>query len=161
TYLHASTGREIEALALMEQAASWTDREMRLVFSHSSDRQRLDHVKSVQTHRDQFLSLVFRHFRQSSGAIRAAMDLILRRKAVAAEATMVQRDAVLGGRYPALQGSLQELASLRMQITHQMLTGPGPEGPQTHRHQLDELKHRQEWLEAELARRIPEMNLER
>jgi CHAT domain-containing protein len=46
----------------------------------------------------------------------AAFALVLRRKAVAAEAGAMQRDALLGGKYPALEPRLRELTALRMLI---------------------------------------------
>jgi hypothetical protein len=54
----------------------------------------------VNFHR--FLSTVLKHFGDSPAAIRAALDLVLRRKAIAAEATAAQRDAVLEGKYPCI-----------------------------------------------------------
>jgi CHAT domain-containing protein len=107
------------------------------------------------------LSLVLEHFGDSPTATRAAFDLILRRKAIAAEATAAQRDAVLGGKYPALQSKLQELGALRMQVARATLAGPGPEGPEAHLRQLGEWSALRERLESELARQVPEMNLER
>ncbi len=50
-----------------------------------------------------FLSLVLGHLYESTGTVRAALDLVLRRKAIGAEALAAQRDAVLSGRYPALE----------------------------------------------------------
>jgi hypothetical protein len=77
-----------------------------------------------------------------------------------AEALAAQRDAVLGGRYPALQAKLQELMTWRRQIAQKTLAGPGPEGPQAHQKLLAEWTARKERLEEELVKQIPEMNLE-
>ncbi len=85
---------------------------------------------------------------------------VLRRKAIAAEATATLRDAVLGGKYPTLQPQLRELAALRMQIARAALAGPGAEGPEIHRQRLAEWSARKERVEAGLAQEIPEMNLE-
>jgi hypothetical protein len=106
------------------------------------------------------LSLVLQHHGDSPGAIHAAFDLVLRRKAVAAEAVATQRDALLGGRYPALEPRLRDLAALRMQIARKALAGPGPEGLESHARRLAEWNTQKERLEAELASKIPEMNLE-
>jgi CHAT domain-containing protein len=48
-----------------------------------------------------------------------------------------------------------------MQIAQKTLAGPGEEGAQTHRQLLVDLNVQKERLEAELARKIPEINLER
>jgi hypothetical protein len=107
-----------------------------------------------------FLSLVSKNRGEPAEALRAAADLVLRRKAIAAEALAAQRDAVRGGRYPALQAQLRRLADLRMQIARKTLAGPGPEGWQTHRQQLEQWDSQKERLEADLSRQIPEMNLD-
>jgi hypothetical protein len=78
-----------------------------------------------------------RHYRQPASdterlAIHAVFELVLRRKSVAAKALATQRDALLGGKYPALEPRLRDLASLRMQITRKTLAGPGPEGLESH-----------------------------
>jgi tetratricopeptide (TPR) repeat protein/CHAT domain-containing protein len=158
--LYAGLDREGAALALMERAARIDDQLIGQVFSFGSDRQRLVFLRSVETERGKFLSLVLRHFQQSPEAVRAALDLILRRKAVAAEALATQREAVLTGKYPALQGALGQLVDLKRQIARQTLAGPRPEGIETHRGRLDDWSRQLERLEAELARQIPEMNLE-
>ena len=88
------------------------------------------------------------------------LELVLRRKAIAAEAMGTQRDAVLGGKYPALEPKLRELAALRMQIARKTLAGPGPERLESHVQRLAEWNAQKEGLELELARQIPEMNLE-
>jgi hypothetical protein len=56
---------------------------------------------------------------------------------------------------------MRELAALRMQIARKTLAGPGPEGLESHLRRLGEWNAQKERLEAELARQIPEMNLER
>jgi hypothetical protein len=155
-----ATGRASEALRLMEQAAAVDDRIIGQVFSIGSESQRATFLNTVQANLYRYLSLVMRHLGESPQAVRAALELVLRRKAIGAEALAAQRDAVLGGKYPALEPRLQEWATLRMQIAQKTLAGPGPEGVQSHRQLLAEWNGRKERLEADLARQIPEMNLE-
>src|SRR5205823_8985802 len=83
----------------------------------------------------------------------------LRRKAMGVEALAAQRDAILGGRYPALEPKLRELTALRAQIAQKTLAGPGPEGIAAHQKQLRELNNQKEQLEAELAHHVPEITL--
>jgi CHAT domain-containing protein/tetratricopeptide (TPR) repeat protein len=158
--LYAAAGRASEALSLMEQAASIDDRMIGQVLAIGSDRQRIAYVNTVLGNLHGILSLVQQHLTDSSAAIGTALDLVLRRKAIAAEATAAQRDAVLGGKYPALAPKLRELAALRMQIARTTLAGPGTEGLESRVRRLAEWNAQKERLEAELARQIPEMNLE-
>jgi hypothetical protein len=57
-------------------------------------------------------------------------------------------------------GRLEELTTLRRQIAQVALAGLGSEGPRERRKRLAEYETRVERLEADLARQIPEMNIE-
>jgi CHAT domain-containing protein/tetratricopeptide (TPR) repeat protein len=158
--LYAASSRENEALTLMQQATDIDDRVIGQIFSIGSERQRTAYIDKVKGNFAAFLSLVSQYLSSPTVAVRAALDLVLRRKAIEAEALAAQRDAVLGGKYPALESKLRELSTLRMQIAQKTLAGPGPEGLSIHQQLLAEWNVQKERLEAELARQIPEMNLE-
>jgi CHAT domain-containing protein/tetratricopeptide (TPR) repeat protein len=153
-------GRAAEALPLMEQMAVVHDRLIGQIFSISSEEQRLACLSAVQWSFEGFLTLVSCHLSSSPKAVLSAFDLVLRRKAIGAEALAAQRDAVLGGKYPTLQPKLHELVTLRSQIAEKTLAGPEAEDVPTHYRLLAEWNTRKEKLEAELAKLIPEMNLE-
>jgi CHAT domain-containing protein/tetratricopeptide (TPR) repeat protein len=158
--LYVALGQLTMALEHMQRAAPIDDRMIGQVFSIGSDRQRLAFLGSIQGNADAFLSLVLRYFAQDPDAVCSALDLVLRRKGIAAEALAAQRDAVLGGRYPELQPQLRQWTALRLQIAQTELAGPGQEEPARHQRQLTEWKAQKESLEAQLARQIPELNLE-
>jgi CHAT domain-containing protein/tetratricopeptide (TPR) repeat protein len=158
--VYAQTDRVPEALALMRRAAAISDRMIGHISSIGSEAQRMAYLKKIQFQMERLLSLVWQHLREVPDAVGVALDLVLGRKAVGAEALATQRDAVLGGKYPALKAQLRELTILRSQIAQKMLAGPGPEGPSAHRQLLAQWDRQKERLEAELARCIPEMNLE-
>jgi CHAT domain-containing protein len=158
--LYAATNRPDEALGLMKEAFKIDDRMIGQVFSISAEEQRLAYISSIRTHLDLFLSLVFGHFAGSPDAVQDALNLILKRKSIAAEALAAQRDAILGGKYPHLREKIEELNTLRMQIARKTLAGPGQEGHTTHLQLLAEWNAEKERLEAGLARQIPEMRLE-
>ena len=115
-FLFVATHREGEALALMQQAAAIHDRVIGQIFSTGSEGQRIAYMETIEGHFYAFVSLVVNHLSTDAGAVRAAADLVLRRKAIGAEALAEQRDAVLGGKYPGLSPNLKELNLLRMQI---------------------------------------------
>ncbi|HEX5716141.1 MAG TPA: tetratricopeptide repeat protein [Thermoanaerobaculia bacterium] len=159
----AATDREAEALRLMEEASALQDRLLGRAFAIGSERQRLAHLATLQKDFYAFLSLILQHRRQSADARRSAFDLVLRRKAIGAEALAAQRAAVLGGRYPELAPRFRELTGLRMQIAQQELAGPaqpGPDGLLAHGQMLAQWNARKELLETELARQVPEMSLD-
>ena len=158
--LYVPTDRAAEALPLMQEAAAIDDRMIGQVFSIGSESQRLEHLATLRGKLYVFLSLVFQHLFHSSEAVQSALELVLRRKAIGAEALAAQRDAVLGGLYPALQPKLQQLMTWRRQIAQKTLAGPGPEGPEAYRKLIGEWTAQKERLEQELVHQIPEMNLE-
>jgi CHAT domain-containing protein len=86
---------------------------------------------------------------------------VLRRKVLAGEALVAQRDLILGECYPHFRPQLEELNRLRLQLVRKTLAGPGSEGPVLHQRQLADWSEQKERLEAELARGIPEMGLSR
>ncbi|MCI0388418.1 MAG: tetratricopeptide repeat protein [Acidobacteria bacterium] len=156
----AATDRHEEALRLMQNVADIEDHYIGQIFSIGSETQRIAYLQFVRGSFDGLLSLVSQHLSHSKDAVLSAFDLALKRKAVGLEALAIQRDAVLSGAYPDLEPKLRELTTLRTQIAEKTLEGPGLEDFSTHRQRLAEWNTEKEILEKELARRIPEMNLE-
>jgi tetratricopeptide (TPR) repeat protein/CHAT domain-containing protein len=155
-----ATDRLDEAVDLATEAASIYDYAISQVFSIGSETQRLAYLRRVRGSTYLFLSLLSQRCIHSDAAARLAMDLVLRRKAISAEALATQRDAVLGGKYPKLRKRLTQLNTLTGQIVQETLAGPGIEGIDAHRKRLNAWDAERELLEAELVRQIPEMKLE-
>jgi tetratricopeptide (TPR) repeat protein/CHAT domain-containing protein len=155
-----ATGRETEAEVLEEQALTIRIKIIGQVFSISSENQRSAYFKTIRGNFYAFLSLIHYYRRDSPEAVRSLLSHVLRLKAIEAEALAIQRDAVLGGKYPKVALKLREITMLRAQIAQKILSGPGKEGLQTHQQLLDEWSAQKERFEAEVARQIPEMNLE-
>jgi CHAT domain-containing protein/tetratricopeptide (TPR) repeat protein len=158
--LYAGMDRDEEALGLMEEAAGSDDRLLRDAFSIGSERQRLAFVAILEGATNGFLSLVLDRFGNRPDVVGKALDLVLRRKALAAEALAAQRDAVLSGRYPDLEAKLEALSRLRMRIARKTLAGPGSDSPVEHEATLEAWQAQRERLEAELAQAIPEVGIE-
>jgi CHAT domain-containing protein/tetratricopeptide (TPR) repeat protein len=157
--IDVADGRPADALARFREVAASERRLIGRVFSVASDAQRLAYLDKVRKQLFYFLSLVHTHL-PSAAAAAEAYDLVLARKALAAEATAARRDAVFGGRYPHLAGRLRELSALRQQIVARTLAGPGREGGEAHRRLLGVWQARQAALELDLSRAVPEMALE-
>ncbi len=159
--LCAATSRPGEALDLMTQAQSINDRLIREVFSFASESQRMGYIAVLRGDMDSFLSLISQYLSDSPAAVRDALDMTLKRKAIVAEAMAAQRDAILGGRYPDLAPALRNLRTLNTQIARKIMSGPGPEGPEAHRQLIEKWTAEKDGLEVFLASRIPEIDLER
>ena len=159
--LCAATSREGQALELMKQAESIYDRLIWQVFTFASETQRMGYIAVLRGDMDSFLSLISQYLSNSPAAVADGLDMVLKRKAIVAEAMAAQRDAILGGRYPDLAPALRRLRTLNTQIAQRIMSGPGPEGPEAHRQLLEKWKAEKEGLEVFLAGRIPEIDLER
>jgi CHAT domain-containing protein/tetratricopeptide (TPR) repeat protein len=159
--LYAGRGRGPDALALMTVAATIDDRVLGQVFTIGSATRRAAFLHTIAGNLAGLLSLAAGPLREDPSAARAALDLVLRRKAIGAEAHATQHEAVLGGKYPALAPQLHQLFALRRESARLSWHGPGLDGPAAHQRLLADLERDQDRLEADLARQIPEMNLER
>ncbi len=148
------------ALTLKMQACAIENSMIGQIFSFASESQRNTYLKTFQYTLSSLLSLTYSHLADNADAVSSALILVLQRKAVLAEALASQRDAILGGQYPELQGQFKTLSQLRMQIAQKTLTGPGKETTKIHRELLAQWNIEKEQLESELARHIPEMRLD-
>lgn len=159
----AATGRASEAFALLEEVAALEDRMIGQVFSAGSEWQRHSYLQTLQNTTFSFVSLAMLPGAAPNGTLNNWLDKCLtqalRRKGLGAEAFAVQREAVLGGQYPALLPQLRELTALRRLIAQCILAGPGDPEPAAYRQQLAEWAEQQNILESTLASQIPEMNL--
>ena len=149
-----------KALELMRRANRIEDALLGQMFAALSENQRMAYLAERWSRFEIFLSILVECFPDRSDAVGDALDLTLRRKSLAAEAAALQHEAVLNGRYPHLKPELQTLTELRWQIAQWTLAGPGALSLAAHRQQLEEANREKERLQAQLARQIPEMNLQ-
>lgn len=154
----AATGRPAEALEAFTEAARIDDALAGEVFSISSEADRLEHVETIRARYERFLSLVVASLAGSAEATRAALDLVLRRKAIVAEVMAAQREVILGGRQPEQRETLATIAALRQEAARLAFARDASEGAAERRR---DLQARREELERELARRAPGLDLER
>jgi CHAT domain-containing protein/tetratricopeptide (TPR) repeat protein len=154
----AALGNAAGAFELRQGAATIDGTIIDQIFSLNSDAQRLQYLTDISWRLNWFLSLIVDHLQSDDGA-RQALDLVLRRKALGAEALGVQRDAVLGGRYPQLRERVETLTAVRAEVASLTL-GQAARAPSTGaRERLAELEAREQELDAELSREISEMRV--
>jgi CHAT domain-containing protein/Tfp pilus assembly protein PilF len=159
--LYVAISRQSQALDLLRESVSAEDKVVDQVFSIASDRQRMSFIKQLQTTLHVFLSLVFQKLPQDQIAIQDALDLLMRRKSIAAEALNVQREIVLTGKYPQLKSTLLELNNIRKQIGQKSLAGPSRgEKLDKHKQYLEELNSKKEQLETKVVHQIPEIRIQ-
>jgi CHAT domain-containing protein/tetratricopeptide (TPR) repeat protein len=156
--VEVACGEPEAALLRMTEAASSADNTVGQVFSIGSERQRATFLRVLRWETDVLLSLAVQA-PHTPAARRSAFELVLRRKALAAEALSILRDALTSRRHLQLAGQLSRLRVLRSQAGKKILAGPGPEGATAHRRMLAEWEAERERIESELARQLPELAL--
>jgi tetratricopeptide (TPR) repeat protein/CHAT domain-containing protein len=154
-----ATDRTTEAAALLEESIAIEDALVSQIFSVGSDWQRLSYLQTLHTGLYTYISFVMQYGATLAGSIDKCFALVLRRKGIGAEVLAVQREALLGGRYPTLQAELRELVSLRREIARQLLAGPGTEEPALYHARQAQLAERREQLEEMLSQQVAETNL--
>ena len=157
--LYTATNHPEEALKLMQEAADIDLKTISTIFSISTDKERLNYVKQNYHKVETFLSLVFQHFPNSPEAVQSAYNLILRRKAIAAETAILQKIALLSQQYAHLAPKLQQWQQIRQQLAKRCFDIPTPEQLPYYQQEIKSLEQQAENLERELN--IPELNLEK
>ncbi|HEX7312947.1 MAG TPA: CHAT domain-containing tetratricopeptide repeat protein [Pyrinomonadaceae bacterium] len=159
--LYLATGRAERGLELLTRGVAVADRIIGEVFSIASESMRMSHLTVLRTEFDTYLSAVLARGRRSDPTVQTAFDFVLRRKAVEAEASAMQRELVFRGRYPHLEPVLREMLALRTQIARKELAGPETQPAAEYTQQLAAWNSRREELEKTLSQQIPEMNIEK
>ena len=145
----------------MKDVVSIDDDLLGQIFSIGSERQRMAFLNIINKNFHNFLSITLQYYGNSKEDIKYALNLIIRRKGIGAEALTATRDAILSGKYPEMESKLHELNILRIKIAMKTLAGHDEtETLDAHNQILAEWNNRKENLEADLANHISEIGLE-
>jgi CHAT domain-containing protein len=158
--LYAFTDRPLLAFKLMRQASRIEDRVIRNIFASSSDRDRLAYLKTIRGDFEIFLSLVYSHFPHSRAAKKAALNLTLKRKGLTASALAAFNQAIYRDRYPHLREKFQQWRQKCDELLELSHSQPEPEEKDIYQAALKKLEADCNQLERELAREVPEIQLE-
>ena len=153
----AATNRPDEALSYRIEASNINDKIIRNIFAFSSESDRLAFLQKIRNNFDLFLSLVCNHLADSDKAKLAALDFILKRKALTASALAAQNEAFYNGRYSQLTEKFRQL--LGNQIIHLTFAVPETDDLATYQDNLRQLQNRHNKLQKQLAAQVPEIQL--
>lgn len=159
--LCAATGREAEAVTLLEGLVALGDRSLPAILALPTDQARAAAWQSLDFYSEVYLSLVAQHLADTPEAVGKALDVVLRRKALWVEVLAASRKELLEQQYPAERARIEELYFLRRQVAAKRWTGPGAEALTTHERLLADWESRAENLETQLAEHIPELAVRR
>jgi len=148
-------GNPKDGRELLDRAGRISDRELRDVFEFSSDRQRLALVASRQFLLDVDLSVLLRYFAGDQAVIRSTFDTVLRRKGLATEVLVLQREIVRRGRRPELVSQLEERDSTKRKYAELLLAPVQPDKEAERQQQLDDMARRLAAQEIDLSKSLP------
>ncbi|MGC9527420.1 MAG: CHAT domain-containing protein, partial [Limnospira sp.] len=143
---------------------------LRYIFSTSSDRERREYVESNRVTYDVFLTLVWQHLADDPRAVGAALNAVLRRKALTTAALAAQSAAIYSGRYSEeIQSLFREWKQCHEEIREKLFevipSLPNESSEQyqqrlkQRRDEVNQLQQQAETLEKQLAKEIPELQL--
>lgn len=155
--LYAATDRSQDSLALMQASANIDLKTISQIFSISTDNQRLNYLQQSYIKLECFLSLVFQHFSNTPEVVQSAYNLVLQRKAIATESTILQKIALLSEQYSHLVPKLEQWRQVRQKLAQRCFDIPNPEELSHYHNEIDFFTQQAEMLERELN--IPEINL--
>lgn len=159
--LLAATGRYADALKHFSEAAQIQNKLLTRIAGAYPEQQVLAFARTIEADTHSFVTLVWRYLSDDEEAVRLAMDLVLKRKAIAYEAASAQQQAALAGKYPQLQETFERLRVVRIEIARRALSGPARGETKEHYEQrMLELEIERERLERELAMQVPEVEFE-
>jgi CHAT domain-containing protein/tetratricopeptide (TPR) repeat protein len=156
----AATGREEEALQLLDERIAIDEHSLGETFFGMSIRHRLEHLASLRNRLEIYLSVVLQARPKLPLAAQRGLAFVLRRKGLSVDAMALRRDLIIASGQPAVLATLQKLTDLRRQVYHDMIAGPRRESRIAYKDRLNEGLTAAERLEAELARQLPETRLD-
>lgn len=157
----AASGEGDEAILLLARAAAIDDAMLGQVFTIGSERQRETFASRIWLGLELMLSVGFSAQVKDHRWHRQTIDLLLRRKGIAAESLLAQyRHRLIEGDASS-QDLLAELAEARASLFKVAMTGPGQREPLAHQRDVSALFEQLEKVETDLAARLPDMALEK
>ncbi len=159
--LLAAEGRYQEAFQAAHAAAQIGSRLLSRIAGSYPEQQVLAFAQTIEGDLHFLLTLVWRYLSDKEEAVGAALDIVLQRKAIAYEAAAAQQQAALAGRYPKLETLFEHLRQVRLELARRAFSGPARgESLAQHERRIWELERERERLEQELARQVPEVEME-
>ncbi len=155
----AATQRPDEALLYRIQASDINDLMISNLFAFSSESDRLAFIQKLRGNFDLFLSLVYKHLAQKESAMSAALDLVLKRKALTAASLAAQNEALYSDRYPHLQEKFRQLGDLNVQLVNLTFSAAQNSDFTSYQKKLAQLQAQYNNLQKQLASQVPEIQL--
>lgn len=145
-------GRYAQALDDLLAAAAFSNAVIGDTLALGTNELRMNYAGQARFDMAMLISLASEELIADRTLIERVFDVVLRRKGLAGESAIVQREAVLS-RYPSLKPSLDELATVRAEIASMAARGHRQDGAAG----LRALQVREQALETSIANAVPEL----
>jgi CHAT domain-containing protein len=160
--LYIMTQRLDKALMRLKQSNKTSATILLQLLSVASDKHRMYALQSDRIFFNCYATLVCKHFFNDHSAVGSLFDSALQHKAIGSEILSIQRDVLLVNHYPPqkqkeLETKQENLSNLRREISHKAFEAFTSDDLAD----FQRLNRKREALEEELAREIPELNIER
>jgi CHAT domain-containing protein/tetratricopeptide (TPR) repeat protein len=152
--IYIITGRSAKALPLFREMSALYDQMIAQSYATMPQDQWLRQIRHFNGPLAAFLSLVCFFCSDSRVAVKAACDLVLRRKGKGIDMLAARHRIGRRAAKPLVEANVRKLQELRSQITTLVLAGPGTENPQAYRRRLKGLQNRERQLKWDLDRSI-------
>jgi len=160
-WIRAALNRPDDALSLMKRVTEIDNSTLSVISAFGADETRVAFLSRILIHLEQSLALTWRSFPNSPDAVQFAFRQVLIRKAIAAEALAVRRDAILSNRNPNMRQQLDQLVEVTERIGRLVIAGPQHPSSEAYLRLLNSLQADKERLERDLATQIPELSLQK
>lgn len=150
----AVEGNVDDSLARMLDAISREDATLDSVLSFGTEQQRIAFLDLIRRHLHRLLALVITYFRESPGAVRAALQCVILRKGLGLTTAAIQRALVHQSGDVALQDLLHKQVALDARITRSSLDGPRGMTAGRHRTMLAQWVAEREGIEDQITKRV-------
>jgi tetratricopeptide (TPR) repeat protein len=155
----AAMERYSDALSYRIQASCINDLMINSIFAFSSESDRLAFIEKLRGNFNLFLSLVYKHLSNSESALQAALDFVLKRKALTATSLAAQNEALYSNRYPHLKEKFSQLSKLNAQLVNLTVSAAQRQDFADFQKKLAQLEAESNDLQKQLAAQVPEIQL--
>ncbi|NLV26339.1 MAG: CHAT domain-containing protein [Methanomicrobiales archaeon] len=157
--LLVTENNQSEAHIMMRQASNIYDNFINQVFSFGSDSHKRSLNLALTKQKSGYLSFLLIQLPETQDNLIEAYNFVLRRKCIEIESSSNQREKIYRERTPHLVQKINELSSIKNQIIEVTFTGYEIINPDKKSQILEELRQKQELIESELTRSIPEIDM--
>lgn len=158
SFLNAAEGEVKNALERVKKSNELADRMFFQSISVVAEQHRLYVIKNNRLHTNVYATLVYKHFLESSVEVGLLVDFILQRKAVGLEVSAIQKSVISAASFASdeTKQKLKVLEATRRELAHKTIS----EDNSMRESDIDSLYNARLSMEEELARSLPELDIE-